>query len=243
MGKRRRPWSIGATAIALMLAIGGAEPTSGQERVDTALEAPRWGDRIAGVEIWRIPVLSATGRVIRENDALGQPKRCAVASRFEDRDDPRLAEIEYGFEFAPEASSDDGPDNRELRERAIMYLRVRFIDPRTQAPLRVARPIWHLRRPVADAAWAFLPMDGEGFLRAEAPLAGASDDTLGDVGADVASQTALITVELPSSRSVRIVNFIRGGLDIDQHWALSRCVCQTGEPELRYIGCRNVGWR
>lgn len=236
-------WRTRAAALALLLSIGWGNGGAAQQQDGTTPGAHRWDDRVAGVEIWRIPILPATGRVIREDDASGRPKRCAAASRFEDSSEPRLTDIEFGFVIEPESPTDGKPDKRELRDRVKMYLRVRFVDSRTAAPVPVARPIWHLLRPVPDAAWTFLSMDGEGFARAEASLAGASDDTLADVGGDVSSQTALVTVELPSGPPIRVVRVIRVGFNTDQYWALSRCVCQTGEPELRYLGCRVVNWQ
>jgi hypothetical protein len=236
--KERSRGPVRAAAIALALLSGRADMASGQEGA-----APRWGDRIAGVELWRIPSLPAAGRVIRENDVGGRPLRCAAAVRFDDRNDPQVTAIEFGIEIAPESPTDDEPGIREPRERAKMYVRVRLVDPRTGAPVAVARPIWHLERPISDAEWGFLPIDGEGFVRAEAPFAGASDRTLADAGADVAGQTALISMELPSGRAVRIVDIRGAGLGIDEYWELSRCVCDIDDDEIRYLGCRNVGWR
>lgn len=243
MEKRRRRWAVRAAAIALTFSVGWADAASGQERGGATRGVPRWDDRIAGVEIWRIPTLPATGRVIRENDVGGRPLRCAVAARLDDRSDPRLTEIEFGIEIAPEAPTDDEPAVPEPRERATMYVRIRLVDPRTGAPIAVARPIWHLERPISDAAWDFLPMDGEGFVRAEARLAGAGDRTLGDAGADVASKTALISMELPSGQAVRIVHIRGAGVRIDEYWALARCVCDIDDNDIRYIGCRTAGGR
>jgi hypothetical protein len=240
--KKQKDLRARAAAFALLLSVASAQAAA-QQQGGTSQSAPRWDDRIAGVEIWRIPNLPRVGRVIREDDASGRPIRCAAAARVEDPGDPRLTDLEFGFVIEPESQADDEPDNRELRDRVRMYLKVRFEDSRTGAPIPVARPIWHLRRPVSGAAWIFSLMDGEGFVRAEAPLAGASDDTLGDVGGDISSQTALVTVESPSGPPVRIVDSRAGGFTIDQYWALSRCVCQSGEPELRYLGCRVVNWR
>jgi hypothetical protein len=239
----RKVRPLRAAAFALALLAVGADTLSGQERGGTILDAPRWNDRIAGVEIWRIPTLPATGRAIRENDIQGRPLRCAAAARIDDPNDPRLTEIEFGIEIEPESLSDDEPEMREPRERAKIYLRVRLADRRTGAPIEAARPIWHLHRPLPDAAWTFLPMDGEGFVRAEARLAGANDRMIGDAGADVASQTALVSLELPSDRPVRIVATRGAGFTMEKHWELSHCVCDIDDSYLRYIGCRNVGWR
>jgi hypothetical protein len=241
--KERKDWRVRVAALALLFSIGWGSGGAALQQGGAISSTPRWDDRIAGVEIWRIPTLPATGRMIRENDIQGRPLRCAAAARIDDPNDPRLTAIEFGIEIEPESPSDDEPDTREPRDRAKIYLRVRLADRRTGAPIEAARPIWHLHRPLPGAEWTFLPMDGEGFERAEARLAGASDRTNGDAGADVAGQTALVSLELPSDRPVRIVATRGAGFTMEKHWELSRCVCDIDDSYLRYIGCRNVGWR
>jgi hypothetical protein len=242
----RKGWFAGASraiTIALALAAGGVDIAPGQERSGATRDAPRWNDRIADVELWRIPKMPERGRVIREDDAGGRPLRCAAGVRLDDPGDPQVTDVEFGIEMAPEFLSDDEPELRDPRERAKMYVRVRLADARTGAPVAVARPIWHLNSPPSDGAWTFSPMDGQGFVRAEAGLADADGLTLGQAGGRVASQTALVSMELPAGGTIRIVDIVGAGFSIAEYWALARCVCDIDEPDIRYLGCRTVGWR